>query len=388
MSLIRSAKRALRFLLINRRARREWLRPGKADVAILYAPNVQYLLPLCEGHTHHVVPADGEVLYVYPGILAASFWHACKAGDPTIGYLSAVLDQIRPRIVISFIDNSDILHDLSRYYRATRFLVIQNAARYDVLHLPDEVSRRINIPEFACFGHYEIDLYSRKGATVGQFFPIGSLRDSYYRAQRDSTHAGIDYDICVVGEPSLGWDALEGAGFEDAIGVIATYAVRFARQQGKRLCIAGKRDLGSPARDAEVAWYRKYIGDEAEVMPRQREDYSTYRLIDCSAVSVSFISTALQEGMARGNRVLFCNYTGQERWNFPVSGIWLLTELGYEAFEARMMQLLDMTDREFSDVAQVAAQYTTSHNENCPAHQFLRTRISQAVAGDSGSAHG
>lgn len=378
---IKTALRLLKFIYRYRRAKIEWSAPKEARVAILDATNVRYMTPLCGDEKYEIIHVGGERLHLTVDILLAAARWTWRTGDPQIAYVIALLECIRPFITITLIDNARLFYEISRHYRHCRFLAVQNAARYDTAHLERELAKQIHIPEYACFGKFEEDLYTKKEAKVGRFYPIGSLRDSYYREQFAAQNEKIEYDICVVGEPSPGWDRLEHLGFEDAIGNIAKYAVIFSKKHNKRLCIAGKRDPGT-VRDSESEWYEKYIGKDIQIIPRVREQYTTYGLIDRSAVSVSFISTALQEGFGRGKRVLFCNFTGHRKWDFPVEGIWRLNDPSYEAFEERLLKLLAMTDQEFRTASSETAQYMMNYNEKLPTHLFLQKLITDAVSGE------
>ena len=377
--VIKTIAKLLRFIKQHLKAEKIFSEPEEAKIAILDASNVQYVIPLCGQEKYEIIYVNGEKLHLTWRILISFIRWIVRLQNPQAAYVIALIEHIKPNITLTFVDNASLFYEVSKQYKDCRFLAIQNAARYDTAHLEPEAAKMIHIPEFACFGEYEKDLYTRKGASVGQYYCIGSVRDSYYRSQHAQAQNNIDYDICVVAEPSPGWDKLEFPGFEDAIGNIAKYAVRFCKKHNLRLCIAGKRDPETIARDNELKWYEKYIDHDIEITPRVREQYTTYKLIDRSAVSVAFVSSALQEGIARGNRGLFCNFTKQSRWDFPVDGVWLLTDLDYDSFENRLLQILSMSDSDFHSISSGVMRYVTNYDENIPTHIFLEKLIAEAV---------
>jgi len=272
-----------------------------------------------------------------------------------------------------------------------RFLAIQNAARYDVLELSNDEAKRIFIPEFACFGEYEKDMYLDKEAKVEHFYPIGSLRESYFReywakSNNYDSSRRYDYDLCVVAEASPGWDKIY-PGFEDAIGRIAQFAVRLSREKGFKLVIAGKRDVVPDmaraqihSRNSEVDWYETYIGDEVPIAPRIRNQYTTYGLIKRSRLSLAMVSTALREGASRGDRVLFCNYSGDSLWDFAVDGLMSIKEDSYEAFSKRVMTILNLNDDEYAAQTSETVKYVIDNN-SIPTSTALEEMISSAVTG-------
>ena len=361
------------------------------DVVIFDPTNVDYLLPLCGGARTLVLDVSSHTLHLSWSLMLDGMRLLLRGSGLRIAYLSALLLQLRPAIVITFIDNSDLFYELARAnHRRMRFLAIQNGARYDVVEMAPGAASRIFIPEFACFGEYEEDLYSGKGAQVGRFIPIGSLREAYFRRywQQAAPAAGdsYDYDLCVVAEASPGWNRTH-PGLEGAIGNIAKYAVRLAREKGLKLVIAGKRDV-TPGqdrahihqRDTEVDWYRKYTGDEVAITPRVRDQFTTYGLISRSRVSLASMSTALREAAGRGSRVLFCNFSRDLVWDFCVDGIWSLKEDTYKAFAERVMALLALSDEAWREKSAKMAAYVMNNDDSNPTYVALQKIIVDAVA--------
>lgn len=372
-----------------------WGEPEPVDVVIFDPTTVEYMLPLCRDARTRVLDVSSPMLHLNWRLLRDLSGLILKGCLPQVAYLAALLRQLRPAIVVTFIDNSDLFYQVARVnHRRMRFLAIQNGARYEVVEMTREEARRIFIPEFACFGEYENDLYSGKGAQVGRFIPIGSLREAYFRRywQQAAPADGdpYEYDLCVVAEAAPGWDRTY-PGLEDAIGNIAKYAVRLAREKGLKLVIAGKRDV-SPGlvrahihqRDTEVDWYRKYIGDKVAITPRVRDHFTTYGLISRSRVSVAAMSTALREGASRGRRVLFCNFSGDRVWDFCVDGIWSLKEGSYEAFAERVMALLNLSDEAWREKSAKMASYVMNNDNRNPTHIALERIIAEAVATRAG----
>lgn len=365
------------------------------QVVIFDPTNVDYMLPLCGGARTLVLDVSSHTLHLSWGLLLDCMRLLLRGSGLRIAYLAALLRQLRPAIVVTFIDNSDLFYELARAnHRRMRFLAIQNGARYDVVEMFAKAASRIFIPEFACFGEYEKDLYSGKGAQVGRFIPIGSLREAYFRRywQQAAPAADdpYDHDLCVVAEASPGWNRTH-PGLEDAIGNIAKYAVRLAREKGLKVVIAGKRDV-TPGqdrahihqRDTEVDWYRKYTGDEVAITPRVRDQFTTYGLISRSRVSLASMSTALREAAGRGSRVLFCNFSGDRVWDFCVDGIWSLKEDSYEAFAERVMALLALSDEAWREKSAKMARYVMNNDDRNPTHVALEKIIADAVAARAG----
>ena len=359
----------------------------KVDFVILDNVNTQYTIPLVEGDEYFIIDVRNEIcVFLSFSIQYYFISHFLKSKSVRLAYICSILDVLQPRIVITTVDNSVHFYHIARYYSKCRFLAIQNGSRQHLSNLQSISSIRkstlsivskendqdIFIPEFACFGQHEINLYH--GKQVGKFIPIGSLADSYYRASKFyQRNRPKIYDICVVSSGTMtSWDT-ESA---DGSGPLASYAIRYGKENNKLVCIAGKRHANSLLRKKEIEWYRKYIADDAEnIQPVKKNEFSTYQLIDSSEVSVSFMSTALLEGFCRNNKVLFCNYTGDNLWDFPVEGLWTLTDKSYQKFSERMDELLSISRNEFNKLSKDAKMYVMNYDESAPPIEFLTKYI-------------
>ncbi len=389
----RLAGRLRRLGLWLRGVKVQWGHPQPVKVAIFEATNADYLTPLCAGVKNIVIDVPAKTLYLSWAMLGGVVWQLLRGHGVQESYLAVLLRRLQPAIVITFIDNSDLFYRVARInHTRMRFLAIQNAARYDVVELPTEKARHIFLPEFACFGEYEKDLYTSKGAQVGTFYPIGSLRESFFRRFWKSTLASgaqhsYEYDLCVVAEASPGWNKLY-PGSEDAIGRVASYAVRYAKEHGLRIVIAGKRDV-SPDQvrahihqhDVELAWYEKYIGTGTPITPRVRDQFTTYGLISKSRLSLALMSTALREAANRGCKVLFCNFSKDPRWDFCVDGVWSLTKDSYEDFSERVSQLLAMPEQDYLAQSAKMSAYVMNNEDAAPTYVQLEKIIADALAG-------
>lgn len=351
--------------------------PEKSHIAILDECSHEWLLDLLEGRAFAIVGNPGNVFYVNAHIFKSFTKWFFKTDHPSIAYSIALIEVIEPKVVLTIIDNSSLFYEVSRHCKHIRFIAIQNANRLDIPFLTPDEARKIHIPEFACFGEYERDLYTSVKASVKNFYPIGSLRDAMYR-EKYPIHPQKEYDVCVVSEPTLNGDTVWFPGVEMSVVMILDYAIRFCEKHKLKLCVAGKRF--GPHFENEKKWYEAHLGREIDFVAPIRFEYSTPRLIDQSAVSLAQVSTALREGMGRGNRVLFCNYSENKNFDFPVDGLWFLKDPSFAAFEQRMLTLLQMSDSEFQEVAGDTAKYIVNYDSSAPTNKFLTKLIRDAVS--------
>ena len=362
-------------------ARKLWA-PRPAKIAVLHGSPPSVLLPLFGEHRYEVVYLDGEAMYVDPRILLSTLRHAIQIRTLTAAYAIAVLERIKPAIVVTYIDNSAVFQMAAQRVRSARFLAIQNGGRLLERDHPVGRSPQIYLREFACLGRYDIDQFSRHGARVETYYPIGSLKDAYYRAGRvKDAGAAKSFDLCLVAQFKPGARVAFTEGFE----VLTAHLRRFCEAHHATLCVPlrGHPDADTPVYKLESEFFDSRLGGLAQRFPNVPGAYTSYRLVDESRVSIGMHTTVLREGFGRGNRILSCNYTGNSEYNFPVPGPWATDDPAYDVFEQRLLWLLRASDEEYTKACGDMPSYVLGYEDTMPTHVFLERLIADAVRGSA-----
>lgn len=277
-------------------------------------------------------------IFISPKMFSLTVLYLLKGNKLSVSYFIALIISINPKLVLTRIDNS-ILYSLvaKKLHKRYFFFAIQNAARYqfDEPFYDKKIFKDLFIPELGCFGNYEKDLYQKHKIQVNKFFTLGSLQLSNY-LENKKIEPKEEFDICLILEESTGWDSLH-EGFEDALGLIATYTERFAKKNNLKLVLAGKRSTPDLI-EKENQFYRKYF--QYNWKTESREKFSSYHYASSSKVVVGMMSTLLRESLSIKKKILSCNFTGCEAWDFPINGICFLKNKKYEFFEERMKKIL------------------------------------------------
>ena len=95
-------------------------------------------------------------------------------------YLVSLLEIIRPKVVLTYIDNSLKFFDLAKILdKKINFVAIQNASRFDLIEykylykkniIKSDLTKNFYIPNYLCFGQLEIDHFKHHGIKVKNFF--------------------------------------------------------------------------------------------------------------------------------------------------------------------------------------------------------------------------
>lgn len=344
---------------------------GGHDVSDLLAPmfrNVPYA----------VIEPSQLVGYLTPSVLLRAIYYSLVSRSVVVGYVAALIQKMRPKIVITFVDNSALFQRVARLHRnrAPRFLAIQNGVRIMVRDKP------LYHSEFACLGQHDVDQHKSHGVPVNYYYPIGSLRDAYYRERQPRPPASKRFDLCLISQIKPQHYQTYPRTMQ-SLALLAQHLKRFCESHGTTLCIAARRhpDLNARLFEWEKSWFHEQIGTWAEVIPNAPGEFTSYALVDRSRVSLAQHTTLLYEGFGRGNRVMSCNFTGDAQYDFPVEGPWKFNKCDYESFETHLLQLLSMRDDEYSRLIGERQRYFIGYDATVPTHQFLQELIAEAVQG-------
>lgn len=367
----------LRWLLL---ARKDWTPPLRTDVVVLDSTNLQVLKPLLGTHSYQVVPLDADGVCLAPSVFLRTLRFAAIARNFAVAQTAAVIEAASPGIVITFIDNSDVYQRAAALLPHRKFLAIQNGNR--LLKRDNPVGgRKVYHDCFACFGAFEVDQYRQHGVDVKTFYPIGSIKDAYYRQYAENRTRTRRFDLCLVSQVRPRLETTFPDQYESC-DLLTRHLRTFCEKHGKSICVALRKhpDIAPEQYHWEREWFQSRLGERAIVFPNVPGEYTTYELVDDSGVSLALHTTVLREGFGRGSRILACNFTGNSTYDFPVDGPWSLTDREYESFETRLLWLLDMSQDEYQVRCNGLPQYLVAYNKALPADLFLKQQIEGAVS--------
>lgn len=289
-------------------------------------------------------------------------------------YFCALISCINPKLILTRNDNLPSFSLVSKVLeKKYNFLAIQKAARYEYGEpfYDKKQLKSVFIPELASIGEYEKDLYKKYNLEVKKFFVCGSLKLSCFLEDEILDNQKKEFDICLIDENSVGWDK-DYPGFEAAVGTVAKFAIKFARENNKKLIFTGKRKDNKAITEAKF-FYSSYIDSKFNI--ELNVGWNSYNNIRRSKLVIGFQSTILREALALNKKILSCNFTGHTAWDFPLQGICQLNNNNYNEFENRVIQLLDMDFQEYETSLSNKISYLIHHDPVNSTIQKLKKRI-------------
>lgn len=368
--------------------------PPRSDLVIYdEAGSDRLIMTALKGLEFVILPVRRERFYISLPIAARMLKNLPRLGNLTFGqffriYLLSCIEHMRPKAVVTFMDNDIFFQALSRDYPRAAFIAVQNGVkplesvtsppRHPLGWLPEppKMGSKISLPELFCFGLYEEEIYKRYGHEVDRFHPVGSLVGGYYKSEISDGSGRIDYDVLLVSQfrASISNDGAFSY-LKKGLDTLHDFLARYAKTRPLRFAVAFcSKD------PAERAYFEGIFGKDVAMVPYAREELSTYAAMDRAKVVVSLSSAAAYEAVGWGKKVFFCNFTGTPARDCPRSGFWSIESPDYPRFKEKLDRLLAMDQAEFERLTADTRRYLMNFDPHRPAHAVVRERVLEALA--------
>jgi surface carbohydrate biosynthesis protein len=296
-------------------------------------------------------------------------------------YWIACVDQTGAKVVLCFADNYFIFQRISILDKSRSYYAIQNGMRTlycvrDRVPFPGVIS----MTNFFCFGEREIDMFSKQKHLIENYIPIGSLIGGYYKTQISNYRIKKRYDICFISQMSP--DEYSEENKTDEFYIIYLESLHILHEYINKYLKGKKRNMviGLRTKDErEVNIYKKVFENNCEFEFMDRENFSTYKGVDKSELTISLNSTVLADVFSWGSKVLYANLLNSEWFEIPEAGISYYCENDYEGFKNKIDELLNMDIDEYRNMTQKNAKYICNYNPDQPAHEIIRSTILKEI---------
>jgi len=290
-------------------------------------------------------------------------------------YLLSVIDEINPKIVFTFIDNSHRFSNFSKLRENNyHFIALQNGARYEhkiteklkkkKIYVPID---RLNIPNFFCFGDYEIEDYKKNKQNIKNFYKVGSLKLANFELKKKTRKNIKEYDILLISDYDC-WDLILNKlnyPIEKGLIKLIKYTIKFSMNNNLKIRIASRnpknnfeKERNFYKKNLTVVEY-KYLVKNIFFRPK---NYQTYDMMLKSKLVIGTMSTMLRENLSLGGKTLACNFTKTDIFNFPIKGICFLDKDNYNFFEKQLNKLLKISNQKYFDKLNKNASYVSYTN--------------------------
>ena len=353
--------------------------PRKGEIIVFDDTSMEQLKPVIKSFNYFILETRFERLkkiYLTKKIIF-SMLKNIKIGIFN-SYLLSIIDQVNPKLILTFIDNS---HRFSIFANIKKnkykFVAVQNGARYEhkIVNLLKKRKIKVElkkffIPHFFCFGKNEINDYKKNNQIVGKFDVVGSLRlSNFLNSQKNykKTNSKKTNDILLISDVYC-WDAnLEKLNFpiEEGLINLIRFTIRFSQKYKFKMKIAARSKLNNFIKEKE--FYKKNLSkNEYEFLLKniffRSENHKTYKIMQKSKIVIGTMSTMLRENLSLSGKTLACNFTNTNIFDFPIKGLCFSKNMNYENFEKQLSKIYKISLKEYYNQLSEKRYYVCKNN--------------------------
>lgn len=353
--------------------------PRKGEIIVFDDTSMEQLKPVIKNFNYFILETRFERLkkiYLTKKIIF-SMLKNIKIGIFN-SYLLSIIDQVNPKLILTFIDNS---HRFSIFAKIKKnkykFVAVQNGARYEhkIVNLLKKRKIKVElkkffIPHFFCFGKNEINDYKKNNQIVGKFDVVGSLRlSNFLNSQKNykKTNSKKTNDILLISDVYC-WDAnLEKLNFpiEEGLINLIRFTIRFSQKYKFKMKIAARSKLNNFIKEKE--FYKKNLSkNEYEFLSKniffRSENHKTYKIMQKSKIVIGTMSTMLRENLSLSGKTLACNFTNTNIFDFPIKGLCFSKNMNYENFEKQLSKIYKISLKEYYNQLNEKRYYVCKNN--------------------------
>ena len=321
-------------------------------------------------------------LYLFIGII--------KYRKLKFAIIFAIIKYLKPRVIITFIDNAISIGKIKKIFRSIPIIAIQNGTRWD---FSNRDQPKINYDHYFAFGFVEAEIFFQGDHSVESYYPIGSLRAGLFR---DENPVSIQkkFDLCYVSQLDPiplnlheldKWTIEIFSSYYDLGKQYFNMIAKFAEENNLSLCVA----MRSPQNNAAFAREREYYDyqgyERIEYVPQST--FSSYKAVQASRLTLTISSTLGYEALGWGGKVIFAKDIQSVR-SLIFQGSWSvnyathklpelqrLLRLDYSELSFKVAKLLAMEDNEYLSYSKIAREYYMNYEDANKPHLIIMEKI-------------
>jgi surface carbohydrate biosynthesis protein len=307
--------------------------------------------------------------------------------NPKEAVIFSIVESLRPKIIITFIDNSPLVGKIYNEFQDKICMSIQNGFRSGFKYREGSFSRQ-SMHMLYGFGEYEKKMLDNEGICIKKYTPIGSLRYGIYK-KYFSSKIKQKYDICFISSYTLNPNTITLKELDSNNSRLFKCLVEVCKKFNFTLCVAMRGDQKSENYTNEEDYYNSLDEDGVSTLiSNNRANFTSYDIVSSSNISIASISTLGFEALGFGSKVLF----GASVDNFRLAKSWdsfgnfeklhecvLLNEISLDSIHLKLKLLFDMDLEDYKKNTKNSRMYYMNNVTNVFPHELIQKNISQCM---------
>lgn len=370
-------------------------KPRQSEVVVIDSTSIYFLRDILKGFNWNLIETRNNLIkeiYITPRIIFNFFLNL--RSNFKIAYIVSLINEISPKIVLTFIDNSQHFFSVVRSFKnkKIKFIAIQNGVRLDVYEadyffkkklIKYNLNKNIYLPYFFCHGENEIRKYKKYKIKVKKFIKIGSLR-LFSAINNGLQKLSTNFDVCLISNTT--WQrelTSKDESFARSYAKLVKYTIEFVKEKKLKFIFCLKSSYKSIYdQNYELSILKKYLSKKHFNFLKKNikyKKYSTYCKALSSKVVVGATSTILGECLSLGKKVFICNFSNLSYCDFPIKGVCFSKKDCYYDFKKKLNKVLICSDsyyfKNLSQKKNYIVDYNKDINPNAIVKNFIENKI-------------
>ena len=357
---------------------------GALNVLILDEAGSEFICKCIPGNLSTIIVPirNGIPYFAKPVFFLFLLKRIFQFGFRNKALMSAIVDVVRPKVIISFIDNSSIMGELNSIFPRKLVISVQNGVRVDSNGFFN-CNTIISLPHYFSFGDYEKDFVNRHGIEYENIYSSGSLKFSLFVDEYKKHPTNINA-VCFI---SQYWPLdLSSPHKQHCHKIFRKVFINLAlwnvSHKQTKVKVAMRNRVHDMYYYDELNFYNKEKVDIIE-----QSNFSSYRAGFESSVSITMFSTLGFELFGFGKKVLFCgmatngNFIEDEAVRFffhKLPNFILLDSLDIAEFNSKINALISMSESEYLEKTKEAREYYMKYGKN-KTHNIISEFINDFI---------
>lgn len=297
-------------------------------------------------------------------------------------YIKSYIYTVKPKAVITSIDNCTKFAWLSKNISDIPFIAVQNGFRLSSDVDPESI---YHCQHLFCFGQFETEKFPRRNWTVNNFYPVGSLNASLNFKNNNKVKNKYDFLIVSCWRGNIGFTK----DVQDSMKAMRLFDEDFYKYLKERDLRAGV--IMRSERDSdqwfmpelgmnEEEYYKSIYNDQIEIIDTSFTERNVYKEILRSKIIISgFSTTVLLEALGAKKKILYCNYTSNDKYylDFDKSIVFVKDEDNSLAIS--LDKLLEITESDYEKKYSKLMTYYQSFKSEISTRDIIKDKINQVI---------
>lgn len=297
------------------------------------------------------------------------------------------------KVSLTIIDNVEYLGYCSDPDNGIRTIAIQNGLRLPDTEWRYAIERFRSMKKcnqfqhdvYVAWGDWDAERYLDLGGSAREIISAGSLADALHRVESDAVSESHLIGALEMRNPRhLFFDLLPYpprnpqimSAYADNIRVLYSHLERFCRTEATQpLFVLNSTHELAPQLQLLDSLYPSTKKTHYDAL----NTLASYDGVASCHVVVGVLSSLLVEVLGRGRKILAFNPSGNADLDFPIEGIWTLSDGRYEAFAERLRIVIEMSASEWKNEVGVASRKLIAYNPEAPTEVVIRKLVDDLV---------